>query len=149
VIRNWEAIKAQERQENGVGEKGALAGVPLSLPALTQAETYQKRAARVGFDWEDLKGVLDKIPEEIGELKDSEDSARQAEEIGDLLFSVVNVARWLGVDAESALRGANQRFSNRFAFLESKARAQGRELSELNLKEMDALWEESKDLPGS
>ena len=148
VIKNWEAIKAQERQENGEGEKGMLDGVPGSLPALTQAETYQKRAARVGFDWEDLEGVLAKIPEEINELRDSEDGARQAQEIGDLLFSVVNVARWLGVDAESSLRNANQRFKERFAYLEKKARAGGRELSEMSLEELDALWEESKKSPG-
>jgi tetrapyrrole methylase family protein/MazG family protein len=148
VIKNWEAIKAQERQENGEGEKGILAGVPGSLPALTQAETYQRRAARVGFDWEDLEGVLAKIPEEINELRESEESERQAQEIGDLLFSVVNVARWLGVDAESSLRNANHRFKERFAYIEKKARAGGRELSEMSLEELDMLWEESKTLPG-
>jgi tetrapyrrole methylase family protein/MazG family protein len=148
VIKNWEAIKAQERQENGEGEKGILAGVPGSLTALTQAETYQRRAARVGFDWEDLEGVLAKIPEEINELRESEESERQAQEIGDLLFSVVNVARWLGVDAESSLRNANHRFKERFAYIEKKARAGGRELSEMSLEELDMLWEESKTLPG-
>ena len=149
VIKHWEAIKAQERQENGEVEKGMLDGVPGSLPALTQAETIQKRAARVGFDWEDLEGVLAKIPEEIAELRESEDHTRQSQEIGDLLFSVVNIARWLGVDAESALRGANQRFKRRFSYLEKKARAQGRELSEMSLGELDALWEESKSQPKS
>lgn len=149
VIKNWEAIKSRERVENGEVDKGMLDGVPGSLPALTQAETYQKRAARMGFDWEDLEGVLKKIPEEIGELQEAEGKSRQADEIGDLLFSVVNVARWLGVDAESALRGANQRFKERFAYLEKKARAGGRELSEMNLDELDALWEESKTLPGN
>lgn len=149
VIKNWEVIKAQERQENGEEEKGMLDGVPGSLPALTQAETYQRRAARVGFDWEDLEGVLAKIPEEIDEIRQSEDGVRQAEEIGDLLFSVVNVARWLGVDAESSLRGANQRFKARFVYLEEKARAGGRELSEMSLEELDTLWEQSKDLPQS
>jgi tetrapyrrole methylase family protein/MazG family protein len=146
VIKNWEAIKAQERQENG-GEKGMLDGVPGSLPALTQAETYQKRAARVGFDWKDLEGVLAKIPEEIDELRGSTNGTRQAQEIGDLLFSVVNVARWLEVDAESALRGANQRFKERFAYIEKKARAERRELSEMSLEELDAFWEEAKNLP--
>ncbi len=147
VIKNWEAIKAQERQQNGEREKGMLDGVPGSLPALTQAETYQKRAARVGFDWEDLEGVLAKIPEEINELQECPNGTRQAEEIGDLLFSVVNVARWLGVDAESSLRGANQRFKERFDYLEKKARALGRELSDMSMEELDTLWEESKDLP--
>ncbi len=144
VIKNWEAIKAREREENGEREKSMLDGVPGSLPALTQAETYQKRAARVGFDWEDLEGVLAKIPEEVDELRESDDESRQAQEIGDLLFSVVNVARWLEVDAESALRGANQRFKERFAYIEKKARAGGRELSEMTLEELDSLWEESK-----
>lgn len=148
VIKNWEAIKARERQENGDAEKGMLDGIPGSLPALTQAETIQKRAARVGFDWEDLEGVLAKIPEEIDELQESENDFRQSQEIGDLLFSVVNVARWLGVDAESALREANQRFKGRFAYLEKKARAEGRELSEMSLEELDALWEESKSQMG-
>jgi tetrapyrrole methylase family protein/MazG family protein len=149
VIKNWETIKAQERQENGEQEKGMLDGVPGSLPALTQAETYQKRAARVGFDWEDLEGVLTKIPEEVDELRQSKDKTRQAQEIGDILFSVVNVARWLEVDAESALRGANQRFRKRFAYIEKKARTGGHELSEMSLAELDALWEESKELPDS
>ena len=149
VIKNWEALKARERRENGLGEKSMLDGVPGSLPALTQAETYQKRAARVGFDWEDLAGVLAKIPEEIDELRESQGSKRQAQEIGDLLFSVVNVARWLGVDAESSLREANQRFKDRFAYMEKKARAAGRELSEMSLEKLDELWEESKNLPSS
>ena len=149
VIKNWEAIKAQERQRNGENEKGLLDGVPGTLPALTQAETYQKRAARVGFDWEDLEGVLAKIPEEIVEIRKSPDPGRQAEEIGDLLFSVVNVARWLEVDAESSLRGANQRFKTRFAYIEKEARAKGRELSDMTLDELNALWEESKNLPPS
>jgi len=147
VIKNWEAIKAQERQQHGEREKSMLDGVPGSLPALTQAETFQKRASRVGFDWVDLEGVLAKIPEEIAELKHSPKGIRQVEEIGDLLFSVVNVARWLDVDAESALRGANQRFKARFSHLEKEARARGRELSDFCLEELDALWEESKDLP--
>lgn len=144
VIKNWESLKAKERQENGQLEKGALDGVPGSLPSLTQAETYQKRAARFGFDWKDLEGVLDKIPEEVQELKEALGGGRQEQEIGDVLFSVVNVARWLNIDAESALRGANQRFKTRFAYLEKKARAAGRELSKMTLEELDQLWEESK-----
>jgi tetrapyrrole methylase family protein/MazG family protein len=149
VIKNWEAIKARERQENGDVDKGVLDGVPGSLPALTQAETYQKRAARVGFDWEELESVLAKIPEEIGELRESQDKSSQAHEIGDLLFSVVNIARWLGIDAESSLRAANQRFKDRFTYVEKEARARGRELSEMSLDEMDSYWEGSKNLPKS
>lgn len=144
VIRNWERIKAQERGLNGEGEKGLLDGIPISLPALTQAQTYQKRAARVGFDWENLQGVMDKIPEEIKEINQAQESSEQAAEVGDLLFSVVNIARWLGVDAESALRDANRRFKDRFSDLEKEARASGRELSEMTLEELDKLWEQSK-----
>lgn len=144
VIKNWEAIKAQERELNGEIHKGLLDGVPKSLPALTQAVTYQKRAARVGFDWKDLQAVLDKIPEEINELMAESTRERQSAEIGDLLFSVVNVARWLEVDAESALRDANQRFKKRFKFIEKKARAEERELSSMDLDELDQLWEQSK-----
>jgi tetrapyrrole methylase family protein/MazG family protein len=144
VLKNWEAIKAQDRVENGEQEKGLLDGVPASLPALTQAETYQQRAARVGFDWEDIQGVLAKIPEEISELRAEKDLSRQSAEIGDVLFSVVNIARWLKIDAESALRGANQRFKERFKYIEKEARTTGRELSKLSLEELDQLWELSK-----
>jgi len=148
VIKNWETIKARERVENGEGEKGLLDGVPGSLPALTQAETYQTRAARVGFDWEDLQGVLAKIPEEIRELQDENDINRQSAEIGDILFTVVNIARWMKIDAESALRGANQRFKERFKYIENEARTNGRELSKMKLEELDQLWEQSKAILG-
>ncbi|MGB2962871.1 MAG: nucleoside triphosphate pyrophosphohydrolase [Anaerolineales bacterium] len=144
VIRNWERIKAQDRELNGEIDKGLLDGVPTSLPALTQAQTYQKRAARMGFDWTDLHGVMEKIPEEIAEIQEAQLPVEQAAEVGDLLFSVVNIARWLDIDSESALRDANQRFKNRFADLEKKARASGRELSEMTLEELDKLWEQAK-----
>lgn len=144
VLKNWEAIKAQDREANGEKEKGLLDSVPASLPALTQAETYQQRAARVGFDWEDMAGVLAKISEEISELKNENDISRQTAEIGDVLFTVVNIARWLNIDAESALRGANQRFRNRFKYIEKEARTKGRELSNMSLEELDQLWEQSK-----
>ncbi len=148
VLKNWEAIKAQEREDNGEGEKGRMDGVPGSLPALTQAETYQQRAARVGFDWEDIQGVLAKIPEEINELKEETEISRQTAEIGDILFSIVNIARWMKIDAESALRGANQRFKDRFYYIEKEARTTGRELSKLSLEELDQLWEQSKSVLG-
>ena len=148
VIKNWERIKAQERKMNGGSTKGLLDGVPGSMPALTQAQTYQKRAARVGFDWKDIQGVISKIPEEIMELQDTQEPGEQAEEMGDLLFSVVNIARWLEIDAESALRRTNRRFKQRFSYLEKKARAMRRELSEMTLDELDILWEQSKFLEG-
>ena len=146
VIKNWERIKAQERKMNGDSAKGLLDGVPTSMPALTQAQTYQKRATRVGFDWKDIQGVINKIPEEIKELQDAQEPREQGEEMGDLLFSVVNIARWLEIDAESALRGTNRRFKERFSYLEKEARAIGRELSEMTVDELDVLWEQSKSL---
>ncbi len=144
VIRNWERLKAAERKANGQSRKGLLDGVSKALPALTQAQTYQQRAARVGFDWPDIQGVLDKVCEEMEEVRNAEDDEARSDEMGDLLFALVNLARWLKVDAESALREANTRFRTRFAYIEQTARQQGRSLDELSLDEMDALWNEAK-----
>jgi tetrapyrrole methylase family protein/MazG family protein len=144
VIQNWERLKAAERQSSGVIDKGLLDGVAITLPALSQAEAFQKRAARVGFDWSNVQGVIDKIDEEFGEVRQASGPGTRAAEIGDLLFAVVNLARWLDVDAESALREANDRFRERFAYIESNARSQGRELSEFSLEEMDDLWNRAK-----
>jgi tetrapyrrole methylase family protein/MazG family protein len=144
VIRNWEKIKAGERELNGEGDSSILDGVPGSLPALTQAETYQKRAARIGFDWDELGDVLKKLPEEIEELSRASNPKEIFSELGDILFTLVNIARWMGVDAESALREANQRFRSRFVLVEKEARANKRELSSLSLKELEELWEDSK-----
>lgn len=144
VLANWEKLKEKERKDNGQHEKGLLDGVPLSLPALSQAQEYQDRAARVGFDWNNIDDVLDKVREEIEEIKHAETDFELAAEIGDLFFVLVNLARWKKVDAESALRGTNIKFKKRFAFVEQGARQQGRNLSELSLEEMDALWNEAK-----
>ncbi len=144
VIQNWERLKAAERKANGQAEKGILDGVSKALPALTQAQTYQKRAARVGFDWPDIQGVLDKVCEELDEVRNAPDNEARAAEMGDLIFALVNLARWLKIDAESALREANARFRERFAYIEQAARQQGRPLDELSLDEMDALWNEAK-----
>lgn len=144
VLRNWERLKAEERAANGKSEAGLLDGAPLALPALAQAQQYQKRAARVGFDWSNLQGVLDKLLEELREVEEAPDGDAKAAEIGDLLFAVVNLARWYHVDAESALREANARFRQRFAFIESAARAQGRSLAQLTLDEMEQLWQQGK-----
>ncbi len=144
VLKNWEQIKAGERQANGEVEKGLLDGVSIALPALTQAEEYQGRAARVGFDWPDIAGVIDKVCEEVQELRAAADEESRAAELGDLLFAVVNLARWHKIDAESALREANARFRARFAHIEAAARRQNRPLAELTLPEMDALWNEAK-----
>jgi tetrapyrrole methylase family protein/MazG family protein len=143
VIENWERIKAAEREASGKQEDGILAGISTALPALSQAQAYQERAARVGFDWPDIQGVLDKIVEEVEEVRGAAPE-ENALEVGDLLFAVANLARWADLDAESALREANARFRRRFARIESAARAQSRPLAEFSLEEMDALWEEAK-----
>jgi len=146
VLANWEKLKEKERKDNGQHEKGLLDGVPLALPALSQAQEYQDRAARVGFDWPEIEGVLDKIKEEIEEIKTAETDFELASEIGDLFFAIVNLARWKKVDAESALRGTNMKFKKRFAYVEQNAKKQGRNLSELSLDEMEALWQRAKRL---
>jgi tetrapyrrole methylase family protein/MazG family protein len=144
LLQNWERLKAQERLENGKGEASLLDGVSPALPALAQAELYQKRAARVGFDWPDVKGVVDKLEEELGEVHQAAEGEEQAAEIGDLLFAVANLARWFRVEPESALREANARFRKRFTYIEQAARAQERAVSDLTLDEMEALWQQAK-----
>lgn len=146
VLQNWEALKAEERKANGKTDKGLLDGLPLALPALVQALEYQKRAARVGFDWPDVQGILEKIGEEAGEVRQADSDDQRAAEIGDLLFAVVNLARFYHVDAESMLRATNARFRNRFKKIEQAAREQGRAVSDLSLQEMDAIWEAAKAL---
>ena len=121
-----------------------LDGVPIAIPALEQAQEYQDRAARVGFDWPEIEGVLDKVKEEIDEIKNAETDFELASEIGDLFFALVNLARWKHVDAESALRGTNMKFKKRFAYVEQGAKKQERRLSELSLEEMDSLWNDAK-----
>ena len=143
VLANWEKLKENERREKKQ-EKGLLDGVPAALPALSQAQEYQDRAARVGFDWPEVDGVLDKVREEIEEIKHAETDFELASEIGDLFFALVNVSRWKNVDAESALRGTNLKFKRRFAYVEQSAKKQGRELSSLTLDEMELLWQEAK-----
>ena len=144
VLTNWEKLKEAERKNNGQKEKGLLDGVPVVLPALSQAQEYQDRAARVGFDWPEIEGVLDKVKEEIEEIKHAESDFELASEIGDLFFALVNVARWKNVDAESALRGTNKKFKQRFGYIEEQVKKEGRNLTDLNLEEMDALWNEAK-----
>lgn len=144
VLHNWEKLKAAERVENGKAETGLLDGVALVLPALIQASEYQDRAARVGFDWSKISGVYDKILEEINEIQIAANEQDRAAELGDLLFSVVNLARWLQVEPESALREANQRFRRRFERIEFAAREQERMLSDFSLDELEALWQAGK-----
>jgi tetrapyrrole methylase family protein/MazG family protein len=143
VLHNWEALKAEEREEHGTGE-GTLDGVPKALPALAQALEIQARVARVGFDWPNIEGVWAKVGEEIEELLAAEDAEARADELGDLLFAMVNYARWLDVDPEVALREANRRFRRRFTKLEDAARKEGHKLPDLTLQELDSLWEAAK-----
>ena len=144
VLANWEKLKEVERKDKGQTEKGLLDGIPSALPALSQAQEYQDRAARVGFDWPEIDGVLDKVKEEIEEIKNAETDFELASEIGDLFFVLVNFARWKNVDAESALRRTNMKFKKRFGYVEQSAKKQGRNLSELSLGEMESLWQEAK-----
>ena len=144
----WERLKAEERQRKGRQQSGQLAGVARALPALLRAEKLQKRAAKVGFDWPDCTGVLGKVREELEELeqaqRDSESHQRQFEELGDLLFSCVNLARHLGLDAEQALRQANGKFERRFGAMEAALAAQQRPLAEVDIEELERLWEQVK-----
>ncbi len=147
VLRNWEEIKDRERATSAEEKAppSRLDGVPGTLPALARAQALGDRAARVGFDWPDLQGVLDKVGEEVNELRTAQDPEARARELGDLLFSLVNVARWLEVDAESALRSTCERFVRRYTQMEREAHAQGLDLASLPLKEQDALWEKVKN----
>jgi len=145
VLTNWEKIKEKERGEKKE-EKGILSGVPAALPALNQAQEYQERAARVGFDWREIEDVLDKVREEIEEIKTAENPEQLKGELGDLFFVLVNLSRWRGVDAESALRETNLKFRRRFGYIENNARTQGRNLSDMTLEEMDSLWDDAKRL---
>ncbi|WP_444943866.1 nucleoside triphosphate pyrophosphohydrolase [Microbulbifer sp. ZKSA006] len=145
VKRNWEAIKQAERTAKG--DSGTLAGVATGLPALTRAAKLQKRAARVGFDWPDIAGTLDKIEEEVAELREAlarGDTEHAKEELGDLLFSCVNTSRHLKVDPEAALRGSSRKFEQRFGFVEARLQGEGRQVSEATLEELNRLWDMAK-----
>ena len=157
VLRNWEQIKQLEHRKES--RHSALDGVPPTLPGLLKAQRTQEKAARVGFDWKDADGPLAKIREELSELESAvaaarrggerrsippKDAAAVKDELGDVLFSVCNLARHLGVDAESALEGATAKFSRRFRTVEAAARESGRSLRDMTLADMDALWDEAK-----
>jgi ATP diphosphatase len=147
----WERIKAEEKaaRKNGVRQEGALAGVPVALPALTRALKLQEKASKVGFDWNDPRAVLRKIREETEEIEDALNDhaagvAEAAAEVGDLLFAAVNLARHLRADPEALLRQTNQKFERRFAAIESALAAKGKAPRDATLAEMDALWNEAK-----
>ena len=146
VTQNWEQLKLAEKKGH---RKSALDGIPKVLPALLKAFRLQQKASRFGFDWENSEQVYEKVGEEMEELKealDASDHDQIEEEIGDLLFSVVNLARFLEIDPESALARTNKKFLDRFLYVEKKLAEQGRSLSDSDLAEMDALWDESKSL---
>ena len=150
VLRNWEAIKQAERAAKGqaAGDGSMLDSVSKRLPATMEAFQLTTKAARVGFDWPDAAAVLAKLDEEVAELKEAvaegRDPAAVNDEVGDLLFVAVNVARRLGADPESALKAANRKFRRRFRHVEEGLRAQGRSPAESSLEEMDRLWDEAK-----
>lgn len=142
---NWETIKAAERKDKQKG--GVLADVPTALPALMRAQKLQSRAARVGFDWPDTTGVIAKIREELDEVEEaiaSGDKAHTAEEVGDLLFAVTNLARFVEADAEGALRDANTKFTRRFEAMEAALATQGKAMGDMTLDELEALWVDAK-----
>lgn len=149
IKRRWEEIKAEERAEKAAAPEqlSLLDDVPAALPALSRAAKLQKRAANVGFDWADATPVVAKIQEELDEVREAMangQAAQVAEEVGDLLFVMVNLARHLHVDAEDALRQANAKFERRFRFIEEALKAQDRTPQEASLEEMDALWDAAK-----
>lgn len=145
VMVNWRKIKQKEKGE----DRSLLAGIPRALPALARAQKIQERAAAVNFDWPDIEGVWEKLREEAEELRQAAESGRQQEvekELGDLLFAAVNLARFLGVDAEEALRRSTDSFARRFSYMEERCRREGRTMEELRPEELDSLWEEAKAL---
>ncbi len=146
VTKNWEAIK---KEEQGMMERtSALDGIPTVFPALMRAEKVQKKAAKVGFDWDETLDVVEKVHEELGELKRAVEGGVQPEvedELGDLLFAIVNLARFIKVDPEFALRRATNKFTDRFHLVEGYAKAGNLDLVDLNLTELNLLWDRAKD----
>jgi len=139
VALNWEELKQEER-----GGASILASASKQMLALGYSQEIQQRVARVGFDWEDIDGVIDKLAEEVGELEQADNQERKAEEFGDLLFTLANVARRMGIDLEAALRQANRKFYRRFTYMEEACRQRGMNLGELSFDEQNALWDEAK-----
>ncbi len=143
VKKNWEALKLKE------GNESVLSGVPVSLPALVKAMRIQDKAKSTGFDWEHKEDVWEKVKEEMQEFLHAPPGEKKKEEFGDLLFSLVNYARFISIDPEEALERTNKKFISRYKYMESSAKAAGKNMREMNPAEMDALWNEAKNLPGS
>jgi MazG family protein len=147
VKRIWGEVKDAEKKDKGKHQDTLLSGVPRALPALVEAQQIASRAAGVGFDWENAEQVIDKLHEELAELNEARRDAthdRLEDELGDMLFVIVNLARFVKVDPEQALRRTNAKFRERFGFIERKLREQGKTLKEATLEEMEALWQEAK-----
>jgi len=144
VALNWELLKQEERGT----DVSILASVPKLMPALSYSQEIQRRVAQIGFDWKDIGGVIDKLAEEIGELKQAESQEEKEVEFGDLLFTLANIARRLEIDLEAALRQANRKFYQRFAYMEKVCRERKLNLAELSFDEQNALWEEAKKKVG-
>ena len=145
VLEKWDAIKREHKGQTTYAS--AMDSVARSLPSLWRAEKVQKKAAKAGFDWPDVSGALDKLQEELNELRDAvKEGKNTEEELGDLLFSAVNVSRFIDSDPEQALTGACEKFIGRFRYIESAAAEQGRELGEMSLEDMDKLWNQTKQI---
>lgn len=145
ALESWEGMKQKQYTDTKGKKRSLLLGVPRNLPALLQANLISSKVARVGFDWKSEKEVWKKFREEMKEFQDSNSAAEREEEMGDMLFTLVNVARKNKINPEDALRAANTKFRKRFTLLEQRVHASGRELKDLSLKELDAIWEEVKD----
>jgi tetrapyrrole methylase family protein/MazG family protein len=140
VAVNWEELKNEEREPGA----SIMESVPGEMPALGYSQEVQRRAAHVGFDWEDISGIIEKLAEEVGELKEAESQSEKASEFGDLLFTLANIALRMGIDAEAALREANKRFYRRFSYMEELCRKRGLNFAELSFDEQNKLWAEAK-----
>ena len=140
VALEWEALKQNERKK----DDSLLSSVPKGMPALSYSHSIQRRAAGIGFDWKEFEGILDKLTEEIRELQEAATQKEKVHEFGDVLFILVNAARWQGVDLEEALRLANERFCRRFRYMEKACRKRGNSLRDLSFQEQNDLWDEAK-----
>ena len=147
VEQNWEQIKVLERKEKGES-KSPVEGIPIDMPALAYAQLMQDRVGKAGFEWDDVSGVLDKIVEEVAELKEAVTPEEKVHELGDLLFTMVNLTRWSGAHAEDVLRKANQRFGKRYLSMERLAAERDLDFNALPLEQKEELWQEAKRLVG-
>ena len=147
VERNWEQIKAAERQAKGE-KKSPVEGIPADLPALAYAQLMQDRVGKAGFEWDDISGVLDKLVEEVAELTAAVTQEEKEHELGDILFTIVNLTRWTGAHAEDVLRQANQRFGRRYLSMESLVVESGQDFNALSLDEKEQIWQEAKRIVG-